>query len=233
MIHWIIFAERRPDISKLQFHSHWRDKHALLIQKNKGFRRYVQNHILEPPEGLTFDGMVDMWMDNEKAAVEAIMSPGYRNYAFLDEPNFVRPGNPMIFTEDYILLEGPSIAKHDILGKVIFPLKRKPGMEVEEFRRYWREVHGPLVLELPRLRRYVQCHAIEAKYVQKGLNLPGGEPYYDGVEQLWFDNRSALREALDSLVAFVHMQPDLANFVDLGRFFSLVAEENRAIWPEG
>ncbi len=238
MIHMMLFAERKPDISKLQYHRHWLDIHLpkaqKLAQKYTGLRRYVQDHFLEPPPGLLYDGIVDLWLDSEKAVIETFTSREYLEDVLPDEANFGRPGgSQMIFTEDHVLLEGPPISKHDILGKVIFPLKRKRGMEAKEFHRYWREVHGPLVLKLPHLRRYVQSHTIVAKAVEEALHLPGGEPFYDGVEQLWFDNKSALREALGSLEAFVHVQPDLTNFVDLDRFVPLVTEEYRAVWPEG
>ena len=50
--------------------------------------------------------------------------------------------------------------------KVIVMLKRKPGMGLQEFHRYWKDVHGPLVLGVPELmrhvRRYVQSHSIDA-----------------------------------------------------------------------
>ena len=35
---------------------------------------------------------------------------------------------------------------------------RRPGLAVEEFQRYWREVHGPLASEIPMVVRYVQSH---------------------------------------------------------------------------
>ena len=38
-------------------------------------------------------------------------------------------------------------------------LRRRPGMGRDEFRRYWRETHGPLAAKLPGLRKYVQAHA--------------------------------------------------------------------------
>ncbi len=234
MLHWIIFAERRPGISKLHFHRHWRDVHPPLFKKTPGIRRYVQNHLLEPPEGLPWDGIVDIYADSEEAMVKAFTCPEYRNNASLDEPNFTRgPRSQRMLSEDYVLLEGPPIYQNDILGKVIFPLRRKPGMKVEEFHRYWREVHAPLVLQLPRLRRYVQSQTIVSKPMQEAVGLPPGEPYFDGVEYLWFDSKSALREALESLVAFVDVKPDLANFVDVERFVTLVAEEFRSLWPEG
>ena len=45
--------------------------------------------------------------------------------------------------------------------KLIYCLRRKPDLSVEEFQRYWREVHVPLVAERAELlgvKRYIQAH---------------------------------------------------------------------------
>ena len=70
--------------------------------------------------------------------------------------------------------------------KVITFLKRKVGMPVEEFQRYWREQHPAVVTRLPGVRRYVQSHTLAADYA-------AGEPIYDGIAEVWADNTDALR----------------------------------------
>ena len=58
--------------------------------------------------------------------------------------------------------------------KGIATVVRKPGMADDAFHRYWRDVHGPLALQMSRLRRYVQSH--------RCAPLPGFEACpYDGV----------------------------------------------------
>ena len=42
--------------------------------------------------------------------------------------------------------------------KVLTFIKRKPGMAVEEFQRYWLTRHPAVVTRLPGVRRYVQSH---------------------------------------------------------------------------
>jgi len=44
--------------------------------------------------------------------------------------------------------------------KLVGCLRRKAGMSAEEFHRYWKNVHGPLVRSVPEFFRYVR------KYVQ-------------------------------------------------------------------
>ena len=50
--------------------------------------------------------------------------------------------------------------------KLVFTLRRRPGMTREEFQHHWREHHAPIVkrhAETLRIRRYVQVHARETE----------------------------------------------------------------------
>jgi len=91
--------------------------------------------------------------------------------------------------------------------KTITFIKRKPGMDREEFGNYWRTRHAPIVTRLPGLRRYVQCHTIDSGYRK-------GEPVYDGVAQVWFDSTDAMR-ATASSAEYRAVRADEPNFLDL------------------
>ena len=54
---------------------------------------------------------------------------------------------------------------------------RKPGLAVDEFQRYWREIHGPLAAQIPVIRRYVQSHTRTSAYerVLPHLDLSPGK----------------------------------------------------------
>jgi uncharacterized protein (TIGR02118 family) len=67
--------------------------------------------------------------------------------------------------------------------------KRKEGMSVEAFQRYWRDVHGPIVARTPGLRRYVQSHVVPELY---DSDTP---PAFDGLAELWYDSLEARAEA--------------------------------------
>lgn len=66
--------------------------------------------------------------------------------------------------------------------KVITLLKRRPGVSVEHFQQYWLQQHAPLAAAMPRLRRYVQSHALVQGYAK-------GELPYDGISEMWFDTK--------------------------------------------
>lgn len=75
--------------------------------------------------------------------------------------------------------------------KCIYFLKRKDGMSVEEFHRYWRDVHAPIAAKIPGIRKYVLCYPLSSQYQNKF-------PLYDGVAELWFDSESALASAMQT-----------------------------------
>jgi uncharacterized protein (TIGR02118 family) len=74
--------------------------------------------------------------------------------------------------------------------KVMFMVHKKPEMSFDEYANYSKNVHAPIVKELPKLRRY------EGNYP-----LPdpeGNPPAFDGVISLWFDSPEDFQAALGS-----------------------------------
>ena len=78
--------------------------------------------------------------------------------------------------------------------KGIFIVARKPGLSLHEFSDHWFDVHGPLVAQVPGLRRYVQTHALPEAYVTRGMM----GITHDGFSELWFDDPAALHAAMAS-----------------------------------
>ena len=103
--------------------------------------------------------------------------------------------------------------------KTIVFFKRRPGMAVEEFRRYWLEEHPKVVTRLPGIRRYVQNHPALSSY------RDGREPVYDGVAEVWFDDWEALR-ASGRGPAWEAVLADEAKFIDPERRHLLITEEH-------
>jgi uncharacterized protein (TIGR02118 family) len=96
--------------------------------------------------------------------------------------------------------------------------KRKPGMSVEDFQSYWRTSHADIVVKLPGIRRYVQSHTILSGYRK-------GEPVYDGMAELWFDNTDAMR-AQAGTPEFAAVQADEPNFMDVSSSGSIITQEH-------
>ncbi len=108
--------------------------------------------------------------------------------------------------------------------KVIVLLHRREGMSVEEFHRYWRESHAPLLLQLPGLQRLV------FNYGQS--DETGGAAPYDGISEDWFESAEAMRIAFAS-PAGQAVAADTPNFVDLSQLRVVVAEEDEVEIPVG
>ena len=102
-------------------------------------------------------------------------------------------------------------------------LTRKSGMTHEQFMKHWVEVHGPLALVVPGLRRYVQSHIVE---VRERPDIPTLDVDIDGVAELWYDDRETMARALASPEAKA-LYADGALFI--GRIKTFTTEEQVVI----
>lgn len=96
-------------------------------------------------------------------------------------------------------------------------LKRKPGMSVEAFQEYWRTTHAELVKKVPELRGYAQCHTLLSGYRK-------GEPAYDGVAELWYDDTDTMRR-IAGLPESRAALADEQNFADVSKAAFILTEE--------
>jgi uncharacterized protein (TIGR02118 family) len=101
--------------------------------------------------------------------------------------------------------------------KLVYCITRRPGMSIEEFSRYWHDVHGPIGRRIPGLRRLVQSHP-----VLHPDDLPSAA--FDGMAELWFDDLDALRAARKS-AEWQASNNDEANFIDETRTALFLTEE--------
>jgi uncharacterized protein (TIGR02118 family) len=73
-------------------------------------------------------------------------------------------------------------------------LQRKEGLSQEEFQRYWRNVHAPLVRELPYVLSYTQHH-VTASSPRSGYAAP--QVAVDGVVEFVFESAEGARKAFE------------------------------------
>jgi len=119
--------------------------------------------------------------------------------------------------------------------KLVFCARRLPHLSRDEFQRYWRETHGPLVARYAavlRIRRYVQVHTLDDP-VQDALRASRGGPEpYDGVAELWWDSRDELEAATRDpagQAAALALLEDERRFIDLAGSPLFIAEERAVI----
>ena len=100
--------------------------------------------------------------------------------------------------------------------KVIALCPRRKDISREDFEKYMRETHVPLLVKMPGLRRLVLNWALPDP------NLP--EPAYDMVGEDWFDDAQAMGAAFASAEGIAVVE-DAPNVLDMDRFVLLVTEE--------
>jgi uncharacterized protein (TIGR02118 family) len=103
--------------------------------------------------------------------------------------------------------------------KFVVVLYRKAGTRRGEFRRYLRDVHGPMAEAIPGLRRYVQNHVAD--------DPTRANPGWDAVIELWWDDLHTMEMGWASPEGR-RSTADLEAFADLGRTtWSIVDEQVR------
>ena len=105
---------------------------------------------------------------------------------------------------------------------ITFLLQRRPDMSSDEFHRYWREQHGPLVASTKsggHALRYEQNHRVREHWDQAG---------YDGVTEQWFrsvdDFFASLQEDDYPLI-----EADVAKFIDVDSLEWMITDEPEVI----
>jgi uncharacterized protein (TIGR02118 family) len=109
-------------------------------------------------------------------------------------------------------------------------------MTREEFQRYWREQHAPLVqrhADTLRIRRYIQVHSRDTELDEALSASWESEPrVYDGVAELWWDSFEDLAAGASSeegQAAAAALLEDERRFIDLPRSAIWLGEENVVI----
>jgi uncharacterized protein (TIGR02118 family) len=101
--------------------------------------------------------------------------------------------------------------------KVIALTKFPPGLTLEAARRYWNNVHGPLALHNPLIRRYLQDHWIAP--------LDGGELMFHGNSEIWYDDEAGYLATMDS-DEWATLVDDGPNVFDYSTIVSGIVEEH-------
>ena len=110
--------------------------------------------------------------------------------------------------------------------KVVYCLRRRPELSVEEFQKYWLETHAEFGANIPGVRRYIQVHALggDLAEMMAAGHPSGGNETFDGVAELWFEEED-LRNLPTAEGALAAVQ-DEANFIDFERSVIFLAKEH-------
>jgi uncharacterized protein (TIGR02118 family) len=131
MIKLIFVLRRRPDLTREQFQTYWREHHAPLVRSHAevlGIRRYVQVHTL--PDELhaalrgsraapdAYDGVAELWFDSLEALGAAGTDEGRAAALALleDERRFIDHARSPLWLADEHLVVGPAVENDQAPG---------------------------------------------------------------------------------------------------------------------
>ncbi len=189
MLKIVTIIKRRAGMALADFERHWIDRHAAIVVRLPGLRRYVQSQTLpgayrkgEP----VCDGLAELWFDDTQALRDLQRSPELRA-VLADEPNFIDVSTRReIITEDVVIKDGPQPGDG---VKNVELVRKRPDLAPHAFHQYWIETHGPLGGAIPQVLRYVQSHT------RLGAYRDGLQPVLDGVALTWFTDTQAMRQS--------------------------------------
>ena len=218
MVKLMSFFKRKQGMSVDAFQAYWRTRHAEVVVKLPGIRRYVQSHTL--PSGYrkgepVYDGVAEVWVDDTHVMRAQAGTPEYAAVR-ADEPSFMDVSSlGSIITEEHVIKDG-EISLNAVKNMEF--VTHKSDMPIEDFQKHWREIHGPLGAAIPVIQRYVQSHTRLSVY------KAGKTPIYDGVAITWFDDTQAMRTSA-TLAEYETTRTDEVNFIDGTLPFIITTEQ--------
>ncbi|MEO0967708.1 MAG: EthD domain-containing protein [Cyanobacteria bacterium J06639_18] len=230
MIHQLIFAHPKPGMTEKDFQDYWKNIHATkYARKIPQIKRYAID--LRIPFGSEskdplWSGVAEIWLPNEQEQLASLQSKEFLEGARLDEPKWAAFWRTLVLdTTAHVMLEGSPSQKDSKMVKLFILNKRKEGLPLEEFRQKMLDSYAPKILQLPGLKRYLQCHVRDSFY---GI----GEAVLDSVSILSFNDINALEAALQSREYKEQVEPNLAVLSKAKYTHTIVTDENWIIGPE-
>jgi len=183
----VLKKEEKLDVET--FHRQWLQSDVSVLKALPSLKAYSQSHTLKSGYSKitpVADGIAEFGFKNIEDCRKCINSAEFERF---------RQGLNK-FTEAekniYLVVEERVIKDNKVSPdgvKSIELVKKKEGMLVQDFQRYWTETHGPLGASIPQVNRYVQNHVTPDSY---GLEEP---PLLDGLAITWFDSTQDMRGA--------------------------------------
>jgi uncharacterized protein (TIGR02118 family) len=222
MIKIVTLMKRRAGLSVEDFQHHFRTTFGPLVAKGPGLRRYVQSHALTQGYArgeLLFDAIGEMWFDSPAAYADYRRSPEFAA-AHADEAAFLDRLRTVVMPVDVHVIKDGAIPANAV--KNIEFVNRQPGMALEPFRAYWRNVHGPLAAGIPVLHRYEQNHLAMSEYAKSDA------PAYDGLAITWFASTADMKRGTTT-PEYAATRADEPNFLPDGHLPIIITREHALV----
>lgn len=197
----VCLYKRKPAMEVEHFHAALADA-AASDTPISGLTAYVQSHTLLSGYRrgeLLFDALEEFSFDT-LAAAQAFKA----HRKGQDRTDLVDLDHSLEMTVEVYRVKDRPVPQSAV--KNIEFVNRSSDVDIDEFRRYWRDIHGPLGSQIPSILRYEQNHLSLDSY---RLDV---SPRYDGLAITWFSSTTAMREGALSDV-YARVREDEANFL--------------------
>jgi uncharacterized protein (TIGR02118 family) len=217
-----LLLKRNTNLSVQDYQARWRTDHAGRMAQVPGLVRYVQSHPL--PQGYTkgellLDGIEELWFADEAAFNRALDSSEWKS-AFDAAAEFLDSSRTVTLPIELNVIKDGAIPENAV--KNIEFVTKRPGMGLMEFRRYWRDVHGPLASRIPSIRRYEQHHTALTEY------RDGARPAYDGLAITWFQSTADMKAGAKT-PEYAETRADEPAFLPDGHLPIIVTREHKIV----
>lgn len=188
---------RRRDVTRQEFHDHWRHPHGTLARNISTIRKYVQSHQIHcsllDDRQTRYEGIAEVWMDSLADAMALAEEPTYMRDLVPDEPAFIElPELRFLITEEDVVVSGPDHrARPSKADACWYDDDRAINIKLIQLvdERAGRDWCSKREIELGRAVdavRHVCCTPVAAAY--SGTVAP-----FAGVRELWWPTMSAFQ----------------------------------------
>jgi hypothetical protein len=190
---------RRPDLTPEQFHDHYRHPHGTMGRHISTMRGYVQSHQIHTDrlgkDQARFEAVAEVWLDNERDALEFRNEPFLVKYILEDEPRFVDMEKlKFLVSTEEVLASGPRLnAALSDADQMWSPANRPLTVKLLHFVSpdgspgWAHDDDVELGFRLGALR-HVRCHPLAAFHVDS--------PSFRGMHELWWPTREAFHRGV-------------------------------------
>jgi uncharacterized protein (TIGR02118 family) len=88
LIKRIILLRRKDGVSREEFKNHWIRVHAEKLKAFKQVKKYVINYVSDSGTGPLYDGVAEMWFENEDSMNSLYASKEFGAFLKEDNPKF-------------------------------------------------------------------------------------------------------------------------------------------------
>ncbi len=185
----IIFCKKKADLTEQEFKSWVLDTHVPMVKKMPGLKGYVQNFVMEKPDGFPYDLIVELWFANDSELTAAYASEAGKA-AVADVPNGLSEFPPSISVHEVAVRDAPMPGGvHQSKFKGIWVANHNPKLDYRDYQLGQLMTYSPLAKRFPGMEGYTL-----------NFNRAPEDPekVYSLVVNTWFDSQEAMMQSFSS-----------------------------------